>query len=288
MRKRYSQAKDYLPIAIVGVMMLLLVMAILIGRAEGHKDAGNNHKNKNSHDQTEVSKEREPVSQPSELSTSPAAEAAEPAGNEENHALLPLPQTGIEATTEKKKEFLTDEDFFQSLKSMLEYFHNHNMKFSRNGGGKTLKGSKGFNCATYVSWTLQEMGLIPRGKTMWFSKKPHGAAYDYIKDHPEKFKILHPDQPVYDCPDLQPGDICGFTINGYAPHTTVYAGTDKKGHPLWYSGGGDYKKMRENEFQATRFKYYEQNNDIIYTIVRIRYDKVEKKGTNSWGIVKVQ
>ena len=287
MRKRKSFLIDYIPIVIVGAMMLALVMAILIGRAQSHKSYGE-EKKKESRIAESTEKPQKPAPLPVDDSSAPEPDEKEPEDEEAPVAVIPLPQTGIEATTEKKKVFLTEEDFFVSLKSMLEYFHKHNMKFSRNGGGKTLKGSKGFNCATYVSWTLQEMGLIPKGKTMWFSKKPHGAAYDYIKDHPEKFKILHPDQPVKKCPDLKPGDICGFTINGYAPHTTVYAGTDDKGHPLWYSGGGDYRKMRENGFQATRFKYYEQNNDIIYTIVRIRYDKVEKKGTNSNGIVKVQ
>lgn len=288
MRKKRSPFKDYIPVGLVGAMMLVLVLVILVSRTKAHENPARKESRPESRtERSDLSKtplSEDPLPQ-TEDPQKPGESTADPGDPGPGFS---LPKSSIEETTEKKKELLTEEDFFESLRNMLEYFNRHNMKFSRNGGGKRLKGSKGFNCATYVSWTLQEMDLIPDGKLMWFSKKPHGAAYTYIKKHPEHFEILHPDQPAKKCPDLRPGDICGFTINGYAPHTTVYAGKDDKGHMLWYSGGGDYRKMRENGFSATRFKYYEQNNDVIYTIVRIRYDQIGKKGKNSNGIVKIQ
>ena len=182
-----------------------------------------------------------------------------------------------EETTEE--DLLTEEDFYEALKKMGRKIQDYGLAYNGNAGHKTFEGAGDFNCALFVSWTLQEMKLIPSGKTFWFDHKGHGSGYKYMEKHKERFEIYHPNCPITASALLKPGDICGMKINGYAPHTAVYAGRDSKGRMLWYSAGRtDFRKMAKKGFQPIRFKYYEQNNDILYTIVHIKFDE-KKEGS---------
>ena len=189
-----------------------------------------------------------------------------------------IPRRKTEATTEEEeKDIFTEEDFYAALKDMGEKIQNADLPYNGNAGGKTFRKAKDFNCALFVSWTLQELKLLPEGKTFWFDDKGHGSGYKYIEKHKEKFEIYHPNCPITNSSLVKPGDICGMKINGYAPHTAVFAGRDSKGHMLWYSAGRtDFKKMAKKGFKPVRFKYYEQNKDMLYTIVRIKFDKKKK------------
>ena len=187
------------------------------------------------------------------------------------------PFVSAETSTEKKEKKIREEDFYEALKEMGRKIHNSGLTYNGNAGYKTFEGARDFNCALYVSWTLQELKLLPSGKTFWFDDKGHGGGYQYMKEHDERFEIYHPNIPIHSSALLKPGDICGMKINGYAPHTAVFAGRDDKGHMLWYSAGRtDFRKMVKKDFKPIRFKYYEQNNDMLYTIARIRFEKEEE------------
>ena len=182
-------------------------------------------------------------------------------------------EKAAEKTTEEKEE-LTPEVFFDALVDMGETIVALDLPYSGSAGAATLDEADEFNCALFVSWTLQEMGLLPEGKTFWFNDEGHGAGYDYIKKDKEHFRVYHPACPITEASMLEPGDICGMEINGYAPHTAVFAGRDPEGKMLWYSAGRtDFGKMAKKGFKPIRFKYYEQEEDILYTIVRIRFDR---------------
>ena len=183
-----------------------------------------------------------------------------------------------EATTkEDKAGQVTEEDFYEALKDMGRKIHSSGLKYNGNAGHKTFEGADDFNCALYVSWTLQKLKLIPSGKTFWFDDKGHGGGFSYMKKDSDRFEIYYPRVPIHSSALLKPGDICGMKINGYAPHTAVYAGRDGKGRMLWYSAGRtDFRKMAKKDFKPIRFKYYEQNNDTLYVIVRIRFDQKEE------------
>ena len=158
-------------------------------------------------------------------------------------------------------------EFLNQLSSMGDKIWDNGLSYSRNASSRPFAEASNYNCAIYVCWTLQEMGLIPEDKFFWFNEHPHGSGFDYMQNHPETFTILHPNCSIMECDDIQVGDICGFTINGYAPHTAVFAGWENE-HPVWYSGGsGDSK---HGNFGPSRHSYYEQNNDTIYTIVRLK------------------
>ncbi len=183
-----------------------------------------------------------------------------------------------EASTEVKEKKVTEEDFYEALKDMGRKINSSGLGYNGNAGHKTFQGARDFNCALYVSWTLQKLKLLPSGKTFWFDDKGHGSGYRYMEEHEERFEIRHPNVPIHSSASLKPGDICGMKINGYAPHTAVFAGRDDKGHMLWYSAGRtDFRKMVKKDFKPVRFKYYEQNNDILYTIVHIQFDKKEEE-----------
>lgn len=195
-----------------------------------------------------------------------------------NRRKLPSPEkTTQEGTGRKKKEEkeeLTPEGFFEALVDMGETIVALDLPYNGNASAASLEEADEFNCALYVSWTLQEMGLLPEGKTFWFNDKGHGSGYDHIKKDREHFRIYHPDCPIAEASMLEPGDICGMKINGYAAHTAVFAGRDPEGNMVWYSAGRtDFGKMAKKDFTPIRFKYYEQEDDMLYTIVRIRYDR---------------
>lgn len=100
------------------------------------------------------------------------------------------------------------------------------------------KKDKRTDCAHYVSYAMQAVGLIPYGKCFWLDKTIHGTAAADIKASPV-LSVSYPNKDWKDL-NLKPGDVVGYgyTVKGVkGQHTQVFAGTDKLGRPLWYSGG---------------------------------------------------
>ena len=106
----------------------------------------------------------------------------------------------------------------------LEAFGFH---YSVNGGKGSYRKSKEkrrvTNCAIYVSWALQDAGIIKKGQVFWIDKGGaiRGKRKTCITKN-NKLKILHPHKKAKHA-GLKKGDICGWDSH---IHTAVYAGRD--------------------------------------------------------------
>lgn len=170
----------------------------------------------------------------------------------------------------------TYEDWKHSLDRVAENLEKDGFHYSVNGGKGSYRKSKETrrvtNCAIYVSWALQDAGIIKKGQVFWIDKGGaiRGKRKTCITKN-SKLKILHPHKKAKHA-GLKKGDICGWDNH---IHTAVYAGRDAKGRTLWYSAGrdGGVKKNGKWYFKAgkTKAKVRAARYDgKIATVIRIR------------------
>lgn len=195
-----------------------------------------------------------------------------------------------EAATSSPSAY-TYEDWKHSLDRVAENLEKDGFHYSVNGGKGSYRKSKEkrrvTNCAIYVSWALQDAGIIKKGQVFWIDKGGaiRGKRKTCITKN-NKLKILHPHKKAKHA-GLKKGDICGWDSH---IHTAVYAGRDAKGRTLWYSAGrdGGVKKNEKWYFKAgkTKAKVRAARYDgKIATVIRIRNLKVApaKKPKKSKG-----
>ena len=180
-----------------------------------------------------------------------------------------------EASTSSPSAY-TYEDWKHSLDWVAENLEKDGFHYSVNGGKGSYRKSKETrrvtNCAIYVSWALQDAGIIKKGQVFWIDKGGaiRGKRKTCITKN-NKLKILHPHKKAKHA-GLKKGDICGWDSH---IHTAVYAGRDAKGRTLWYSAGrdGGVKKNGKWYFKAgkTKAKVRAARYDgKIATVIRIR------------------
>lgn len=180
-----------------------------------------------------------------------------------------------EATTSSPSAY-TYEDWKHSLDRVAENLDKNGFRYSVNGGKGSYRRSKETrrvtNCALYVSWALQDAGIIKKGQVFWIDKGGaiRGKRKSCITKN-SKLKVLHPHKKAKHA-GLKKGDICGWDSH---IHTAVYAGRDAKGRTLWYSAGrdGGVKKNGKWYFKAgkTKAKVRAARYDgKIATVIRIR------------------
>lgn len=180
-----------------------------------------------------------------------------------------------EAATSSPSAY-TYEDWKHSLDRVAENLEKDGFHYSVNGGKGSYRKSKEkrrvTNCAIYVSWALQDAGIIKNGQVFWIDKGGaiRGKRKTCITKN-NKLKILHPHKKAKHA-GLKKGDICGWDSH---IHTAVYAGRDAKGRTLWYSAGrdGGVKKNGKWYFKAgkTKAKVRAARYDgKIATVIRIR------------------
>lgn len=180
-----------------------------------------------------------------------------------------------EAATSSPSAY-TYEDWKHSLDRVAENLEKDGFHYRVNGGKGSYRKSKEkrrvTNCAIYVSWALQDAGIIKKGQVFWIDKGGaiRGKRKTCITKN-NKLKILHPHKKAKHA-GLKKGDICGWDSH---IHTAVYAGRDAKGRTLWYSAGrdGGVKKNGKWYFKAgkTKAKVRAARYDgKIATVIRIR------------------
>ncbi len=180
-----------------------------------------------------------------------------------------------EAATSSPSAY-TYEDWKHSLDRVAENLEKDGFHYSVNGGKGSYRKSKEkrrvTNCAIYVSWALQDAGIIKKGQVFWIDKGGaiRGKRKTCITKN-SKLKVLHPHKKAKHA-GLKKGDICGWDSH---IHTAVYAGRDAKGRTLWYSAGrdGGVKKNGKWYFKAgkTKAKIRAARYDgKIATVIRIR------------------
>ena len=150
--------------------------------------------------------------------------------------------------------------FLISLKKVADDCIKHKFVYSNNGSKTTykaaLKSNKRINCARYVSWALQDAGLLPKGKVIWLSNKVNGNGASYVKKS-KYLKVTYPKKIAKKC-SLKPGDIVGYNV----PHTQVAA--NSKG-TSWYSAGGS--DVRAHKYYYRRKAGYDSKK--VYVKIRI-------------------
>ena len=124
----------------------------------------------------------------------------------------------------------------------------------------TAQKKKTSNCATYVSYCLQRMGILKKGQVFWCNDgKVKYKGNGTEKQLKKAAKISHPKCGPKKA-GLKKGDICGYSKPA---HTQIFAGW-KSGNALWYSfGPSDVKK----KLPRKRGSY---NTKTIDTIIRLK------------------
>lgn len=149
--------------------------------------------------------------------------------------------------------------WYNSLLKMANSIETNNLKYNTGGGGTTYqKGlkAKKVNCATYISWSLQDAGFEPSGFCFYLG---YGKIYDqkipknYFIKSPNYLVQTNLNMSLADCVKkgyLKPGDIVGWQ-DGY--HTMVYKHT-KNGKYYFFSVGPKSvanKVVHENTYKAS-------------------------------------
>lgn len=148
--------------------------------------------------------------------------------------------------------------WYNSLLKMANLIETNNLKYNTGGGGTTYKkglAAKKVNCATYISWSLQDAGFEPSGFCFYLG---YGKIYDqkipknYFIKSPNYLVQTNLNMTLSDCVKkgyLKPGDIVGWQ-DGY--HTMVYKHT-KNGKYYFFSVGRKSvanKVVHENTYKA--------------------------------------
>lgn len=121
-------------------------------------------------------------------------------------------------------------DIFAEMNSRGFKYSNASKDLADSWSGAKKK--KKSNCATAVSWAMQEAGLIPKGDWFWLGgKKVHYRSGLTASELKKNCSISYPNKSPKKA-GLEPGDVCGYTN-----HTQIFAGWNKKGEPTWYSFG---------------------------------------------------
>ncbi len=163
-------------------------------------------------------------------------------------------KTSSQSSSKTKKAKETDlSKWFDAMKKQLDYMKN--AKYGANYKSDFSRSKTDGTCITYVSTSLQRLGVIPKNTYVWVgqSGKLTGTAKDHIKKHKKTFDVFYPHKSVKQLKNtLKVGDIVGWNPNN-GNHIMVFMGFNKKGNPVfnsWGSAGGKYKK--EYSYYANR------------------------------------
>ncbi len=131
---------------------------------------------------------------------------------------------------------------------------------------KSVKNGRIANCASYVSWCLQEFGVLKKGQTFYTDR---GRLVKRFKSWRGKVKIIQINKRASKVKNLKPGDIVGW---GDITHTNIYVGENAKGEKLWLDGGSaaTYSGSRRY-YRADEIRTYNYLNKYkIAFVIRIK------------------
>lgn len=146
------------------------------------------------------------------------------------------------APTKKVTQYLTQAElnkWFAALKK--QYENAKNSVYAWIEGPTYANSKKKSTCIAEHSVALQLLGLLPKGKYFYYhpkKKKISGNAANYVKNHPEIFKLSYPNKYLKTLikeGKLQPGDMVFFGDPGY--HSMTFMGLNDKGEPIFATLG---------------------------------------------------
>ncbi|MDO4975926.1 MAG: CHAP domain-containing protein [Eubacteriales bacterium] len=124
------------------------------------------------------------------------------------------------------------------------------------------------NCAAYVSWCMQEYGILNKGQVIW---SKHGRVSKRYSSMSGKVKFININRRPTQA-RLQAGDIvCWKSIT----HMCIYAGRNSEGKMMWLDGGSmglrDGRRKRRYYCSADRMKVCSYLNKFkMGYIIRIK------------------
>ncbi len=114
---------------------------------------------------------------------------------------------------------------------------------SRKSLARAMASNQRANCARYVSWCLQQYGILAPGQC--FYTRGNGSIHKTFK-WPASVSVIKVGRPVYSVA-LKPGDIVCWQKLG---HTNIYAGKSATGLNLYYDAG---RKATRKGKRGSRF-----------------------------------
>ena len=190
-------------------------------------------------------------------------------------------ETASSNSSASSKDLLNAMDSLAGKITSNKFHYSNNKTYSTYQ--KALNNKKRVNCATYVSWALQDIGALPSGKTFWCGYgKIHGKAKKILKSS-SKFTVKeHVNRSVASLVksgDLKPGDIVGAQT--YA-HTMVYRGKIN-GEYTFYSVG---KKSTNSHKKSRLTNNHRDGKYKVGVIIRLKGSSAAsaQKGIN--GAIK--
>ena len=140
----------------------------------------------------------------------------------------------------------------RKMAELLAYMNSHNFKYLNNYkkcgmSWAEAKKTHRSNCATAVSWSAQEIGLLKPGQIFWIAGTTIECRGSGCKTRvKKKFTIKHP-KKVASKVTLKAGYIVG-----YSPyHTQIFVKKNKAGKPMWYSYGKHDPKKKQPRRKAS-------------------------------------
>lgn len=138
---------------------------------------------------------------------------------------------------------------------------------SKSTFAKSVKNGRKANCASYVSWCLQEFGVLKKGQTFYTNR---GRLVKRFKSWRGKVEIIRINKQTSKVKNLKPGDIVAW---GDIVHTNIYAGENAKGEKLWLDGGSaaTTKGSVRRYYRADKIMTYDYlNKHKIAFVIRIK------------------
>ena len=189
-----------------------------------------------------------------ELAARKAAEAAKKQQAQQKTTT----QTTQKTNTNTNKQ-ASLEKWYDAMTKQFQYMKN--AKYGSNFKSDFKLSKKAGTCITFVSTSLQRLGVIPKNTYVWISKsgKISGSAASYIKKHKATFEILYPNKTASQLKKnnkIKKGDIVAYNVNrgksNDASHIMVFMGFNKKGKPLFNTWGHRRALNKEHPSYANR------------------------------------
>lgn len=187
----------------------------------------------------------------------------------------------LEIKSDAEEWLKTCEDMAKKLNGKFRYY---NYKSNPQSYQAAMK-NKNYrcNCAEYVSYCLQEYGILKEGQSFYSnsngnmvfkSTAKRNTTSKNLKKYANVITVNKRLKDYYD--KLQPGDICC-----YAKHVNIFVGQDSNGSLIWDDAG---PSATENKRVGSKFKkiqnrkrssYSKTSNKVIKKIIRIDFSKVK-------------
>lgn len=143
----------------------------------------------------------------------------------------------------KPKEMLLLNALTTYEKGIIKNHFTYNGKATNTTYRKALKGNKQLNCALFITWGLQKIGMLPPNRRIWLGNEVNGNGAVTLK---RKYNVFHPSKKPRWC-YLHIGDVCGWqwgSSKDNRVHTMVLRGF-VNGHPKWATAGSSDVKAKD-------------------------------------------